>query len=98
MTVIYLTEYNCRRYAVTFENRGYVKVQKFNDMSDDENNLLYIKPLKTFLSKSEVCDKTMMSGAFDKTVNNANTISLKIGEKMINIGRFILVVIRCVLF
>ena len=40
MTGIFLTDYNCRRNAVTFENNGCVNVQKFEDTLDDENNLL----------------------------------------------------------
>ena len=29
MTVIYVTEYKCECYAVTFEKNGWIKVQKF---------------------------------------------------------------------
>ena len=36
MTIIYITENNCHRYGVTFRNNGYVKVQKFEDVSDDK--------------------------------------------------------------
>ena len=53
MTVLYLTDYNCRRYAVTFENNGCVKIQKFEDISNDENKKLYVKPLRTFLGKKK---------------------------------------------
>ena len=38
-----------------------------------------VKPLGTFLGKSEVCDMT--SGAFDKSVSNGNTILLKVSEE-----------------
>ena len=48
MTVIYLTEYNTRCYGVTFENNGCIKVQKFEDISDDENNIYCVKPLENF--------------------------------------------------
>ena len=48
MTVIFLTEYKCRRYAVAFDNIVCVKVQNFEDISDDEKNLLSIKPMRTF--------------------------------------------------
>ena len=34
MTAIYLPEYNCRRYAVTFENNGCIRIQKFEGISD----------------------------------------------------------------
>ena len=81
MTVIYFKEYNCGIYAVDFEYKGCVKIQNSEDISDDENILLYIKPLKTFSGKSEVCDKKTMSGAFDKSVYDANTILLKISEE-----------------
>ena len=36
MTVIYITEDNCECYAVTFQNNGFVKVQKFEDDSEIE--------------------------------------------------------------
>ena len=40
MTAIYLTEYNCRRDAVTFGNDGCVREQKFEDIPDLEKNTL----------------------------------------------------------
>ena len=52
MTVIYLTEYNTRCYGVTFLNTGSIKVQKYNDISDSENIIVYKMPLRTFLGKS----------------------------------------------
>ena len=45
MTDIYLTEYNCRRYAVTFEKDGCIRVQKFGDILDYDRNILCVKPL-----------------------------------------------------
>ena len=81
MIVLYLTEYICGRYAVAVEHNGCVKVQKFENISDDEYNLFYIKPLTTFLVKSEVRDMTMMSRAFDKSVYDANTNLPKISEE-----------------
>ena len=81
MTVIYLTEYNCKCYGVTFENDGCVKVQKIKDISNYETNILRVKPLKTFLGKSECCRMTEMSGAFDKTEFDGNNILLKISEE-----------------
>ena len=33
MTVIYITEDNCKCYAVTFQNNGWVKVQNFENES-----------------------------------------------------------------
>ena len=43
--------------------------------------MLYIKPIKTFLDKSKVCDMTLMSGALDKSVFDGKMISLKISEE-----------------
>ena len=81
MTIIFLAEHNTRCYGVTFRKNGCIKVQKFEDISDDENNIFCLKPLETYLSKSEVCDKTLMSGAFDKSVFDGNTLLLKISEE-----------------
>ena len=88
MTVIYLAEYNTRCYGVTFQNNGCIKVQKFEDTSNHENNVFCVKPVEIFLGKSEVCDARLMSGAFDKSVFDGNTILLKISE---DIGSYILV-------
>ena len=46
MTVIYLTEYKCRSYAVTFENNGCVRVKKFKDILDYEKNTIVCKTFK----------------------------------------------------
>ena len=78
MTVIYITEDNCECYAVTFENKGWVKVQKFKDESLDENIIYTVNPMKTFLGKSQRCSMTALSGAFDKGCFDGNTILLKI--------------------
>ena len=40
-----------------------------------------MKPLRKFLGKSEVCELTRMSGAFDKPTFDGNTILLKISEE-----------------
>ena len=42
MTVIYLTEYNCKCYGMTFENNGCVKVQKIQDISIYETKIFYV--------------------------------------------------------
>ena len=81
MTIIYITENNCERYGVTFQNNGYVKVQKFEDISNDENTIYSVKPMRIFLGKSQVCNMTMFSRAFDKKVFDGNTILLKINEE-----------------
>ena len=68
MTIIYVTEHNTKGYGVTFENKGSVKVQKFEDISADENNVLCVRPMRTFGGKSRFCDLTEMSGAKDKKI------------------------------
>ena len=78
MTVIYITENNCECYAVTFENKGWIKVQKFKDESLDENIIYTINPMKSFLGKSQRCSMTALSGAFDKSCFDGNTILLKV--------------------
>ena len=80
MTVKYITEDNCECYAVSFENKGCVKVQKFEDVSEIDKNIIYsINPMKTFLGKSQRCSMTALSGAFDKSCFDGNTILLKVG-------------------
>ena len=79
MTIIYITEYNCKCYAVTFENKGWVKVQNFDDESLDENIIYTVNPMETFLGKSQSCTMTALSGAFDKSCFDGNTILLKVG-------------------
>ena len=66
MTIIHVAENDCERYGVTFQNNGYVKVQKFEDISNDEITIYSVKPMELFLGKSQVCNMTMFSGAFDK--------------------------------
>ena len=81
MTVIYLIKFTTRCYGVTFQKNGWIKVQKIEDVSDDEKSIHCVKPLETFLSESEVCDMTLMSGAFDKSVFDGNTFLLKTSEE-----------------
>ena len=81
MTIIYVTENNCKHYGVTFLNNGCVKVQKFEDISNDKNTIHSVKPMRIFLVKSHVCNMTMFSGAFDKKVFDRNAILLKISEE-----------------
>ena len=79
MTIIYVTENNCKCYAVTFENNGFVQVQQFKDVSESDKNIIYsINPMETFLGKSQSCSMTASSGAFDKDCFDGNTILLKI--------------------
>ena len=98
MTIIYITENNTKRYGVTFHYNGWVKVQKFEDISNDENTIYSVKPMRIFLGKSQVCNMTMFSGAFDKKVFDGNTILLRISEENAKQKYvYILVVIWCVL-
>ena len=84
MTVIYITENNCECYAVTFQNKGWIKKQKFQDESLDENIIYTVNPMETFLGKTQSCTMTALSGAFDKACFDGNTILLKVG---IEIGK-----------
>ena len=80
MTVIYITEDNCKHYAVTFENKGFVQVQQFEDVSESDKNIIYsINPMETFLGKSQRCSMSALLGAFDKSCFDGNTVLLKIG-------------------
>ena len=76
-----VTKYNTNCYGVTYQNKGWVKVQKLKDISDDKNFIYKVNPMETFLGKSQLCDMTEFSGAGDKEVFNGNTILLKIGEE-----------------
>ena len=66
---------------MTFQNKGCVKVQKLEDISNDENTIYSVKPMRIILGKSQVCNMTMFSGAFDKKVFDGNTILLKVSEE-----------------
>ena len=80
MTVIYITENNCKCYAVTFQNNGFVQVQQFEDVSESDKNIIYcINPMKTFLDKSQRWNMTALSGSFNKSCFDGNTILLKVG-------------------
>ena len=80
MTVIYITENNCKCYAVTFENNRFVQVQQFEDVSESDKNIIYtVNPMGTFLGRSKSCSMTAWSGAFDQACFVGNTILLKVG-------------------
>ena len=81
MTVIYITENNCECYAVTFENKGWIKVQKYKDETLDENIIYTVNKMKSCLGKSQRCSMTAFSGAFDKSCFDGNTILLKVGKE-----------------
>ena len=66
MTIKYITEKINKRYGVTSQNNGYIKVQKFKDISNDENTIYCVKPMRIILGKNQICNMTMFSGAFVK--------------------------------
>ena len=76
MTIIYITENNTKCYAVTSQNKGWIKVQKIIDVGDDKNIEYEVNPMKTIIGKSQLCIMTEFSGAEDKEVFNGNTILL----------------------
>ena len=80
MTIINVTEHNTNCYGVTSQNKGWVRVQKLEDVSEDKNIIYKVNPMETFLGKSQLCDMTEFSGSEDKEVFDGNTILLKIGE------------------
>ena len=81
MSIIYLTEYNTKCYAITFQKKGWIKVQKFKAVSNDKNIIYEVNPMETILGKTQLCDMTEYSGAEDKEVYDGNTFLLKIGEE-----------------
>ena len=81
MTIIYVTEYNTKCYAVTSQNKGWMKVQKIKDVGDDKNIIYEVNPIETFIGISQLCDMTEFSGAKDKEVFDGNTILLEIGKE-----------------
>ena len=66
---------------MTFQKNGWIKVQKFGNISNDKNTIYCVKPLETFLGESESCSMTAMSGVSDKAILDGNTILLKISEE-----------------
>ena len=88
MTIIYVTENNCECLAVTFKNNGMIRVQKLEDVSEDKNIIYKVNPMEIYLGKSESCEMTAFSGAFNKSVFSGNTVLLKISEEY-NKHRFV---------
>ena len=72
MTIICVTENSTKFYGVTLQKNGCVKVQKFEDLSDDKNIIYKVKPMETFLGKSQLCNQEVFDG---------KTILSKIGEE-----------------
>ena len=81
MTIIYITENNTKCYAVTSQNKGWIKVQKIRDVGDGKNIKYEVLPMKTFIGKSQLFDMTDISGAEDKEVFDGNTFLLEIGKE-----------------
>ena len=81
MTIIFVAENNINCLAVIFKNNGLVRVQKFQDVSDDKNIIYEVNPMKSFIGKSQLCDMTEFSGAEDKKIFDGNTILLEIARE-----------------
>ena len=58
-----------------------LKYSKIEDISNDKKTVYRVKPMETFLGKSQVCNLTMFSGALNKSVFDGKNISLKISEE-----------------
>ena len=81
MTIIHVTEFITKCFGVAFQNNGWIKVPKFEEISDDKNTIYCVKPLEIFLSKSESCLITAISGSFNNKIFNANAILLILSEE-----------------
>ena len=81
MTIIYVCENNCNCIAATTCNKGWVRIQRLEDVSNDNNIIYEVNPMEIFIGKSEDCRMTKFSGARNKEMFNGNTILLKINEK-----------------
>ena len=46
MTVINIKEYNTECYGISFESNGWIKVQKYEDISNHENNIFCAQPFR----------------------------------------------------
>ena len=66
---------------MTFQNKGWTRVQKLEDVSEDKFIKYEVNPMETFLSESQLCDMTKFSEALDKKVFDENTILLKVSEE-----------------
>ena len=58
MTIIYITENKTKCYAVTSQNKGWIKVQKIRDVGDDKNFIYEVNPMQIFIGKSQLCNMT----------------------------------------
>ena len=83
MTIIYVCENNCERLAVTTHNKGWVRVQRLEDVSNNKNIIYEVNPLETFIGKSEDCKMTEFSGARNKEVFFGDTVLLEVNVENI---------------
>ena len=81
MTIINVAEKNCQCLAVTYQNKGWIKVQKIENVHHDENIIYEVNPIEIFIGKSQLCNMTKFSGAKDKEVFDGNTFLLEIGKE-----------------
>ena len=79
MIIIYVAENNCERLAITARNKGWIRVQRLEDISEDKNIIYEVNPMETFIGRSQLCNMTKLSGSEDKELFNGNTILLRIG-------------------
>ena len=66
MTIVYVTENNCQCYGVTLQNKRWIRVQKLQDVSEDENIIYKVNPMETFLGNSHLCNMSEFSGGIKK--------------------------------
>ena len=82
MIIIYVAENDCQCLAVTFKNNGKIRVQKLEDISGDDKNIIYeVNPMESFVGKSQLCNMIEFSGAEDREVFDGKTILLEIGKE-----------------
>ena len=62
MTIIYVCENNCECIAVTTRNKGWVRVQRLEDVSNDNNIIYEVNPTEIFIGKIIDCKMTEFSG------------------------------------
>ena len=66
---------------MTFRKKGWDRVQKLEDISNNKSIIYEVNPVETFIGKSQLCNMTEFSGARDKEVFDGNTILLKVSEE-----------------
>ena len=81
MPVISLTEYDTKCYGVKIENNDLVKVQKFENVFDNENSILCVKLSEKFFGKCDVSDMLPRAGVLEKLLLSGKFILLKMREE-----------------